>query len=409
MTTREFLEARFAPLKQKYFRMLFASQGISLVGSWMQELAKSWIVLNLIGKASSMGILLFAAAIPNLILGVFGGTLADRISPKKILVVTQIALAMLAFALGLLVAGHHVTFIHLIVFAILEGCVVAFDIPAFNTVTPQLVPHKDLQQALALNTVNFHLSRVLGPSLAGLVMAFGGPATVFWVNSFSFLGIVFVISRLPLKSSKPSKAHPTGSFKEVWNYLWTHPLLSKVLIQFAVLMALVFPLVFTTIRLFLKDEFHLNARDFGLVFSIPGVGALVGSLVFLLLSPKNPLKLLPLGLIGIVSFLIAMAECHTLALTVVFLAFFSISLFVSLSALLVTVQLKVDNDIRGRVSALVGMAFVSLSPIMSVPVGFLSDYLGARHLLWTIAVVFGVISLYLTWSRRGTQHSSALR
>ena len=391
MTAKKFFHLRLAPFRYPHFRALFASQGISLIGSWMQELAKSWIVLNMMGSASSMGALLFAAAIPNVLFAGLGGTLADSKNAKKILVLTQVALAVLAFALGILVSGGHVKFYHLVVFAVLEGTIVAFDIPAFNTVTPQLVPKEDFQQALALNTVNFHMSRVLGPSLAGLVMALGGPASVFWINAVSFMGVVWVISRLPLKASAKPRASSKGALGEVWKYLWTHPQLSRVILQFVILMSLVFPLVFTTLRIHVKELYNLNARDFGLVFSVPGIGALTGSLSFLFLSPKNPLKVLPWGVIGIVLFLVGIAESQSLPLTIAFLLLFSISLFLSLSSLLVTVQLTVDNEIRGRVSALVGLAFVSLAPVMSVPIGFVSDHLGPRNLLLGIAGLFGVI------------------
>lgn len=381
--------------------MLFAAQGVSLVGSWMQELAKSWIVLNLMGSASSMGALLFAAAVPNLLFAGIGGTLADSKNVKRILVITQIALAALAFALGVLVSGGHVRFYHLLIFAILEGTIVAFDIPAFNTVTPQIVAKEDFQQALALNTVNFHMSRVLGPSLAGLVMALGGPASVFWLNTVSFAGVVWVITRLPLKASGRPRKKSRGALLEVWKYLWQHPKLSRVILQFVILMGLIFPLVFTTLRIFIKEQYSLNARDFGLIFSVPGIGALTGSLSFLLLSPKNPLRILPVGIVGIMVFLIGLAESTSLPLTILFLGLFSISLFLSLSALLVTVQLTVDDEIRGRVSALVGLAFVSLAPVMSVPVGYVSDLIGPRKLLIAVAFIFGILSLALKKSSAG--------
>lgn len=395
MTAKEFFHLRLAPFKSKNFRRLFFAQGLSLVGSWMQELAKSWIVLGLVGNARSMGALLFASAVPNLVFAAFGGALADSGRAKHILLITQVLLATFAFALGLLVSGGHIQFWHLILFAILEGTVIAFDIPAFNTVTPQLVPREDFQQALALNSVSFHLSRVLGPSLAGVIMGYWGPPAVFWVNAISFAGIVFVIAKLPLGKGKRQVVKPSGAFKEVWQYLWTHPLLSKVILQFVVLMSLVFPLIFTTLRLYIQKEFQLDEKQFGLVFSLPGVGALAGSLLFLFASPKNPLRLLSWGMVGIVAFLLALAQAQTLPLTILFLTCFSVSMFLTLSALLVTVQLTVDHEIRGRVSSLIGLAFVALAPMMSVPIGILSDTIGPRNLLVSVAVVFGGISYLL--------------
>jgi len=384
------------------FRKLFFAQGVSLAGSWMQELAKSWIVLNMIGTASSMGALLFAAAIPNVLLASLGGVLADSRGAKKILLITQVLLAVLAFGLGLLVFTGRVEFWHLVVFAVMEGTVVAFDIPAFNQVTPQIVPPEDFQQALALNAVNFHTSRVVGPSIAGLLMGFAGPVSVFWLNAISFMGVVFVIATLPLRPSGPKPMHEqTGGMREVIVYLHTHPVLSRVIAQFLLVMGLIFPLVFTSLRVFFQQRFHLDAREYGLVFAMPGVGALLGSLIFLFWSPKNPLVALPAGLTGVVIFLSAVAFAPSLPLAVAAMTLFSLSMFLTLSALLVTVQLTVENHIRGRISAIVGMAFAALSPIMAVPMGYLSDVIGPRSLIWMAAIVFGVASLLLT--RKGAR------
>jgi predicted MFS family arabinose efflux permease len=395
------LRERLAPLiKYPNFRKLFAAQSVSLVGSWMQELAKSWIVLNMLGTASSMGALLFAAAVPNLLFAGKGGVLADSQGPRKTLIITQVLLATLAFSLGLLVFTGHVTFWHLVVFAVLEGTLIAFDIPAFNQVTPQIVPREDFQQALALNSVSFHLSRVLGPSIAGVVMGLAGPQSVFWLNALSFAGIVFVIASLPLRRAEPKAAAArSGGMGEVWSYLRTHPVLSYVLAQLVLVMTLVFPLVFTSLRVYLQQRFHLDARDYGLVFAMPGIGALFGSLIFLFWSPKNPIVALRFGLPGLVAFLFAVAFSPTLPLAVASMTFYSLSMFLTLSALLVTVQLKVEDHMRGRVSALVGMAFASLAPIMAVPMGFLSDVIGAQRLLWCAGLVFGAASSLLLFRR----------
>ena len=342
-----------------------------------------------------MGLLLLASAVPNLAFGGWGGVLADRKGAKNILIITQVMLALLAFSLGVLVKTGHIQFWHLMIFAFVEGTIISFDIPALNVVTPQLVPKEDFQQALALNSVNFHLSRVIGPSLAGLVMGLAGPSSVFWINGVSFFAVVWVVSKLPLKEHIPGPHVPSSkdAFRETWAYIKKNSLLSAILLQFVLVAALVFPLVFTAIRIHVQDTFHLSARDYGLVFSTPGIGALIGSVGFLLMTPKNPLRVLPLGLTGVVTSMIVMAHAQTLTGTIFSLAFFSISMFLTMSALLVTVQLMIEHHIRGRISALTGMAFASLSPIMAAPMGYLSDMVGARHLIEGIAIFFGLLSV----------------
>lgn len=405
MLSKDFVRTRLAPFKSPPYRRYFSVQLISLTGTWMQELARSWIVLELLGKASAIGLLLVASALPNLIFGSFGGVLADRKGARTILIVTQVMLAFFALCMGFLVQTGHVEFHHLIIFSVLEGIVLAFDVPAINTVTPQLVPKEDFRQALALNSVSFHFARVVGPAVAGLLMGLAGPASVFWVNAVSFMGVVAVLLRLPLSNqgAAPEEKSSRAALRETWDYIRSQPIISAILVQFFWVMVLVFPLIFTTLRIHIRDSFGLNAKEFGLVFAMPGIGALLGSLVFLLTTPKNPLKVLPAGLFGIVSCLLGIATAHTLPITLIFLVAYSFSMFLTLSALLVTIQIRIENRVRGRISAITGMAFVSLAPIASAPMGYLTDMLGPRKLITIAAIAFGVLSVWVGLARKSQE------
>lgn len=363
----------------------------------MQELAKSWIVLNLVGTSSAMGALIFASAVPNLIIGPFAGVLADRSRIRSILLITQLLLAVLAFGLGLLISVGHVQLWHLVIFSILEGTVIAFDLPAFNKITPQVVPREDFQQALALNAVNFHTSRVIGPAIAGVLLGVFGEASVFWLNAVSFLALVLVIARIPSLAFKNVPQAGKQGMKEAWQFIRRNGTLFRVVLQLFLVIGLMFPLVFTIFRVYLQNRFHLSAEEFGFVFAAPGFGALMGSVTFLLWSPRYPLKALPFGISGVILFLIMIAEVETLALAVIGLTCFSYFMFLSISSLNVTIQLAITNEIRGRVASMIGMAFISLGPIMSVPIGLLADLWGERILMMGIACVFAVLSLLLSW------------
>ena len=406
---QDVLARRLAPLTYPAFRKFYAAQIFSLVGNWMQELAKTWIVLGMTGKGSAIGAVLFANAIPNLLLISVGGVWADRKDLRRILVATQLLLATAAFGLGLIFTLGSIEYWHLLVFASLEGIIIAFDLPAFNKVTPTLVPREHFQQALALNSVSFHLSRVLGPSLAGLVLGFAGPAAVFWINGLSFLGVVWVLrfhvpfprveaSALPAQASAGDKA--LGTMREALKRVNENPQLRRILVQLFVIICLVFPLVFTTLRVLVQHRFGLTGREFGLVFAAPGVGSLLGSLTFLIWSPPNPLKAYPVSSLALIVCLVLVAEASTIPLMVGALAMFSFAMYFSLTALTVTLQLRIDNDIRGRISAVIGMAFVSVAPMMSAPVGFLSDLVGERELIWSIAMIFATVTVVFPMKER---------
>jgi MFS family permease len=406
MSLPQLLQKRFAPFRNARYRAFFSAQFVSLIGNWMQELAKSWIIISLAGQAAAMGTLMFISAIPHPLFGLYGGVLADRRGIRDILIVTQIALAILAFSLGILAGSSTLKIWHLMVFAFLEGVILAFDMPAFSRITPLVVPREEFQQALALNSVSFHMSRVLGPSVAGIMMAFSGPQAVFWFNALSFTGVVIIIMRLPKAAYKITETKENSSqpqkqgIGEALRYLRHHPVLGRVILQFFVLMALVFPLVFTSLRILFQTRFHLDAQKYGLTFAVPGFGALLGSLTFLLWSPKNPLRALPVGVIGIFGTLIALAEVVDLNLAILCMAVFSFCMFLTISSINVTIQLSVENHMRGRVLALVGQAFVLVAPLMAAPLGFASDWMGERHLLWTIALLFGGISATLAIRNR---------
>ncbi len=395
---------------QADFRYFFSAQFLSYIGTWMQDTAKTWIILGILGgTATSVGILMFATAIPNVFFLSLAGGLADRVGPRKVLVFTQVALALTSALLGVFVFTGVVSFPLLVALAFVEGVAVAFDVPAFNLVTPRLVERKDFQQSLALNSVAFHLSRVLGPAVAGVVLAKFGVEEVFFVNALSFLLIVHVIR--VIKFREPELKHPdkkdSGTLREVFRFLRNHPLFFRIMCQFMLVMTLLFPLVFTTLRVILKTRLVLTEAEFGYFMAAPGLGALLGSMCFLAIKPKNPYTVLPYGLAGIVVFLLMLAETHTRFFMGLNTILFSFCMFLTMSALLVTVQLRVEERIRGRVSALIGFSFVAVSPIMAVPVGLLTDLWGARSLIWVVAISFSVLTLGLYYYTRHHRISDA--
>ena len=184
------LRSRLSPFKHKDFNGFFIVQSLSLIGTWSHDLARAWIVIELMGKASALGTLMLAVAIPSLLLILFGGVVVDRTDMRKLMMVTKVILAVSSLALAFLVEFGEIQMWMLLIFAVIEGLIVSFDSPALQSLVVRLVPRDDLQQALAINSTNFHTGRMLGPLVAGTLMAWHGPALVFLFDAISYILLI---------------------------------------------------------------------------------------------------------------------------------------------------------------------------------------------------------------------------
>lgn len=395
---RELLRSRLAPFKHKDFRRFFFVQSLSLVGTQSHELARAWIIVEMLKSATALGSLYLAMAIPSLFLILHGGVLVDRADVRKILLITKFVLAIAAIALACVVEFEHVQLWHFIVYAVIEGVTVSFDQPAYMALTTRLVPRADFQQALAMNSMNFHTARLLGPLLAGVLMAFSGPSLVFFFDAFTFCMLFFVLWGINLnRTGGPvlKKQSEIEALKEGLLYIWRHPTLRYRILQLMVAITLIFPLMVVVFRVYMKSKFNLKADEFGFVFSIPALGSMIGALSFAVLKPSKPLRALRFGL-PIVAICVALIPLmNTAELSAIMMGFAGFALYLSFASLTVSMQLDVDETYRGRLSAVIGLGFVSLGPLMGMPMGYLSDLFGASHLIWGIVVIFITVSAAL--------------
>lgn len=403
VTPVEFVASRLAPFKIREYRRLYFAQSLSWIGSWMQDMGKSWLVLSQFGKGKEMAILLIASALPVALLSVFAGTKADKGNPKKILVLTQVFLFFSAFLLALLAWLGYLEFWHLVLIATLEGVCIAFDAPAFQVILPRLVGRENLQQTLALNSSSFHLSRILGPALGGLVLAAFGVSAIFLFNALSFLLVTYTVMNFKKLSHLEINTHSNniGTFKEFLQFLWSHAFFARILLQFILVMTFIFPHSFSTLRIFVTDKFSLDASGFGLLLTGPGLGAFLGSTLLVVTKPAKPYNLFPYGLAGIIFFGYALLYCNNFWWMNLLLTLYTLSLFLYLSSLLVSLQIMIDNSFRGRFSALITLAFGAWAPAWSAAWGWLSDYYKASGVFSGTLLGFLVLSLLLLqfWDR----------
>ena len=396
-----FVSSRLSPFKIKEFRHLYFAQLFSWIGSWMQDMGKSWLVLSLFGRGKEMGFLMIASAIPVACLGVYAGTYADKNNSKKILTFTQFALFFTALLLAIFSYFGLLKFWQLVMIAFIEGLCIAFDAPAFQVILPRIVGKENLQQTLALNSSSFHFSRIIGPAIGGLLLAAFNVSSIFFINALSFLAVSLTIMSLKNINATPATLKADASFKDFIKFLWNHTFFAKVLVQFLIVMTFIFPHTFTTLRLLVTERFHLDGHGFGILLTGPGLGAFLGSTLLVIIKPEKPYQLFPWGLCGIIVFGFLILGCQDFWTMNALLMFYTLSLFLYLSSLLVSLQITTDHSLRGRLGALVTMVFAAWAPLWSAAWGWCSDHYGSANVFTATGIAFISLSLVVIsfWKR----------
>ncbi|MCB4757335.1 MAG: MFS transporter [Elusimicrobia bacterium] len=383
----------FRSLRSRNFGLFFTGQGISLIGTWMQQIAMSWLVFRLTNSAFLLGVVGFCNQIPTFLLASFGGVLADRWNRYRILIVTQILSMIQAFVLAILTLRGTIAVWHVVVLGLFLGTVNALDIPTRQAFMVDMVEEKeDLGNAIALNSALVNAARLLGPSLAGILIALVGEGTCFLINAVSFLAVIAALLAMKIVSPKtaPSKTDMWRGWKEGILYAYGFMPIGAILallslvslmgMSYAVLM----PIIVTGV-------FHGGPRTLGFLMGASGLGALVGT--FYLASRKNVVglcRIMPLasGLLGMG--LIAFAFSRLFWFSFVMIAVTGFGMIVEMAASNTVLQTIVDDDKRGRVMSLYAMAFMGMAPFGSLLAGAIANKMGAP-----VTLVFCGISCLL--------------
>lgn len=393
----ELLRARLAPFRHRHFRNFFLAQTLSLVGSWSHDLARSWIIVSATGSSGALGNINLAIAVPCLFLILQGGVLVDRTDVRKLIIRTKSLLGISALILTALTQYGHIEVWHLLVFGIIEGIIISYDSPAFQALTVRMVPREDFQQAIALNSTNFHASRTLGPLIAAWLMAFWGPSLVFLFDAVTYFLVAIVLTRIEIMPRTAIMALPnkTQSLRDGLSYIARHPLLRYRILQLMLTISCAFPMMAAVFRAYVQQRFNLTAQDFGHVFSFPAFGSMCGALTFAVIKPRLPIRALFLGVPLVFGFLMVIPWMPNLTTTVVAMSFTGFGLYLTFASLTVSMHLEVAEQYRGRLGSVIGLGFSAIGPLMCFPWGHFADYAGAPVAMWTCALIFGAGSLAL--------------
>jgi MFS family permease len=386
-------------LTHRNFRIVwFAALG-STIGTWMQNFAQSWLVFDLTRSNFYKGVDDFLAQLPIVLFMLIGGVIADRHDRRKLLTGSQYVQAFSAFALAALIFWHHVTIWHIFALSFVTGCGQAFGGPAYQSMIPSLVPRRDLPNAIALNSTQFNLSRVLGPVAGNLVLVGIGAAACFALNGLSFFIVVIALASLRLPPHMPSTTHRAigEDLKSGLSYMARSRLMLTLTVLVFVSTFLVMPI------LTLMPAFATNvlvngpgtpATRLSMLMACQGLGAIVGALVVGSLGRFRHMGLALLGVQAVQGLLIAaFAASQTFALSLVLLFIGGIFFMAVFSISFSIVQLTVPDELRGRVVSIYMVALRSGWPLGGLLAGRLADSFGAPRVMIVNALLLSVIAI----------------
>jgi MFS family permease len=387
------------------FRLFFLGQAVSVTGTWVQYVASSWLVLRLTGSGVALGVVTALSFAPVLVFGAWAGVLADRYDKRRILLGTQAAFAVLALALWGLVAADVVRLWMVYGVAFLQGVVTAVDTPARQSFFAEMVSVEQLPNAVSLNSAVMTGTRIVGPAIAGLLIAGAGLDVCFLVNGLSYLAVIGgLLAMRPEELHRAPAPRDGGGLRAGLRYVWTTPELRTPLVVMAVIFTLSFNFQ-VLMPLLAERSFHGDARTLGWLLSFMGIGSLVGALGMARGARPNPVRLMrsaaALGALSIAA--AAMPSLPTELATLVVLGFVSIVFMITANT---TLQLTARPEMRGRVMALYSVVFLGGTPIGAPIAGWTAELLGPRWGLalgGLVAVGVGLVGLRALRHRAGVR------
>jgi len=346
----------------------------------MQNVAQGWLVLELSNSSFWLGMVGFAASFPFLLFTLFGGVIADRVSKRHLLIGTQTAQMILAFVLAALTYFKIVTIGQLALLSFLTGVSNALNAPAYQALVPRLVPAEDLPNAIALNSAQFNLSRIVGPTLGGYAMAWFGIAGNFFLNGFSFLAVLWPLYRMRYPEERHEKHLSVWqSLRDGIAYVRSSSEMSAIVMLIASASLLLLPFI-TFIPYFAKDVLHVGARGLGLLMACSGVGALLAAIVIAYFGKiRWRGRIIVFFGLFVMSAVIVFCYSRIFALSAAMSFCEGFGMIISLSTVNVTMQQLSSDEMRGRVMSIYATSFLGLPPIGCLIIGGLSRHMPTEH------------------------------
>lgn len=375
------------------FRRYIIGSAISDTGTWMQMMAQGWVMSTLTNKAILLGLVSFAAGLPTIALTPTGGSAADRLDKRKILIATQIAQIAFAVVLGWLVLTHRIHIWHLIFFAALLGVTIAFEMPSISALVPELVKRDEIAAAVALDRSVFHGARLVGPSLAGLAVGWWGAASAFFANALSFVALIVALVSLPKRpvGTAEEEEQRRSGFVQGIRYVRSNRIIIAMIMLIACNTIFVFPAISAAmLPLYVRNLLQLGPESLGWLMAVSGTGAFFGAIGLLSVARARRLKFMSGNVLAIALGVFSMSRSHSFLFTAAAMGLIAIALSMNFGLANTIVQEHAPPHLRGRVSAVFGMSFFGLMPIGGLIIPGVSDLIGMRTALAIASVIYGI-------------------
>ena len=386
MTGSSTIKLVLRSLRHRNYRLFFGGQGISLIGTWMQQIALGWLVYRLTDSAFLLGLVGFAEQIPTFFLASFAGVLADRYNRHHIIILTQTLAMIEAAILAVLTLTNTIQIWHILFLSVCIGIINAFDMPTRQSFVIDVVEDKtDLPNAIALNSSMFNTARLVGPTIAGIMISLLGEGLCFLLNAISYIAVITALLMIHIVPKtgiiKPEKV--LKELKDGLKYAYKFKPI-KILLLFLGLVSLTGGPYTVLMPIFAKDILKGNANTLGLLFGAVGIGALTGAIY--LASKRSVLGLAKWIAISAAIFAIGLmlfSFSQNLIFSLVLMSFTGFGMMVQMASTNTLLQTLVDDDKRGRVMSLYVMAFMGTAPIGSLVAGTLASTLGAPFTIFS--------------------------
>ena len=382
------LAATLRALKHRNFQLFFSGQMISLIGTWMQQVAQGWLVYRLRGSSFLLGLVGLAGQIPVFLLAIWGGMVADRHNRHRVVILTQTASMLLAFVLSALTLARVITIPQIFVLAALLGVVNAFDIPGRQAFIVEMVGREDLMNAIALNSSMFNGARIIGPAVAGILIAKIGEGWCFFANGVSYIAVIagLLLMRVPPRP-RPPQGSPIAHIIEGFRWVRSTTPIRALLLLLGLVSLVAMPYT-VLMPVFAVRILHGGARGYGILMGATGIGALLGALT---LAAKTGIRGLSrwvaFSCAGFAVSLMAFALSRNFLLSTLLLVPVGFSMMLQMSSSNTLIQAMVPDHLRGRVMAVYSMMFMGMAPFGAFFGGAVADRFGAP-----LAVIMGSVA-----------------